>query len=169
VADSPNLADLVGTLLNLAGLVALVLAVAVAYLLAVRGADALVGSDYDLPAAFLAGLVPIALAYAVAHYFSLFVLQAQYVVPLSSDPLGFGWDLFGTASDQPDLGLLAPNVVWYTQVAALVVGHVTGLVLAHDRAVALFHPARAAALAQYPLLLLMVVYTVAGLWLLSAG
>jgi hypothetical protein len=169
VADSPQLADLVGTVLNLAGLVALVLAVAGTFLLAVRGTDAFVGSDYDLPAAFAASLVPIALAYAVAHYFSLFVLQAQYIVPLASDPFGFGWNLFGTANDQPDLGLLSPNVVWYTQVAALLVGHVTGLVLAHDRAVALFQPARAAAMAQYPLLLLMVVYTVSGLWLLSAG
>ena len=85
-----------------------------------------------------------------------------------SPPIRRGWDLFGTAGDRPNLGALSPNAVWYVQVGALVVGHVIGLVLAHDRAVALFPP-RTAVLTQYPLLALMVLYTVGGLWLLSSG
>jgi hypothetical protein len=168
VADSPRLADLVGTLLNVAGLALMVGAVALAYVLAVTAAGALVHERRDLAGFFLASLVPIALAYVVAHYFSLLVLQGQFLVPLASDPLGRGWDLFGTAGDRPNLGALSPNAVWYVQVGALVVGHVIGLVLAHDRAVALF-PSRAAVLTQYPLLVLMVLYTVGGLWLLSSG
>jgi hypothetical protein len=169
LGDSPALADVVGGLASFAGLVAAILFVALAYLAAVRAARALTATDLDLAGAFLASLVPIALVYAVAHYFSLLVLQGQFVVPLASDPFGWGWDLFGTAAVQPDLGLLSPNTVWYTQVGALVVGHVLGLVLAHDRAVALFRSGAAALLAQYPLLALMVLYTVGGLWLLSAG
>ena len=54
-----------------------------------------------------------------------------------------------------------------SQVAALVVGHVAGLAIAHDRAVALFDDRRAALRSQYPMLALMVLYTVGGLWLLS--
>ena len=169
LGDSAALADAVGGLVNFAGLVAAILFVALAYLASVRAARALTGTELDLAEAFLASLVPIALVYAVAHYFSLLVLQGQFVVPLASDPFGWGWDLFGTAAVQPDLGLLSPNTVWYTQVGALVVGHVLGLVLAHDRAVALFRSGAAALLAQYPLLALMVLYTVGGLWLLSAG
>ena len=46
---------------------------------------------------FVLSLVPIALVYAIAHYFSLFVIQGQYMIPLLSDPFGKGWDLFGTA------------------------------------------------------------------------
>ncbi|MDQ3890042.1 MAG: hypothetical protein M3312_05770 [Actinomycetota bacterium] len=49
----------------------------------------------------------------------------------------------------------------------LVGGHVIGLALAHDRALGLFHPLARALRTQYPLLALMVVYTVGGLWLLS--
>ena len=49
------------------------------------------------------------------------------------------------------------------------VGHVAGLAIAHDRAVALFADRRDALRSQYPLLALMVLYTVGGLWLLSRG
>jgi hypothetical protein len=119
--------------------------------------------------AFLASLVPIALVYAVAHYFSLLLLQGQFAIPLASDPLGRGWDLIGTADFRPNLAVLSPNAIWYVQVGALVVGHVAGLTLAHDRAVALFRSARTAMQTQYVMLVLMVVYTVGGLWLLSQG
>jgi len=114
-------------------------------------------------------LVPIALVYAVAHYFSLFVIQGQFVAPLLSDPLGRGWDIFGTAGVQPNLGVLGPNTIWYVQAASLVLGHVAGLAVAHDRAVAIFRDRGDALRSQYAMLALMVVYTVGGLWLLSRG
>jgi len=105
----------------------------------------------------------------VAHYFSLLVLQGQSVVFMASDPFGFGWDLFGTAAFEPNLQALTPNKIWYVQVAALVAGHVLGLVLAHDRAVALYRDPRIALRTQYAMLVLMIAYTVGGLWLLSNG
>jgi hypothetical protein len=169
IERSPQLADILGTLLSIAGLALVVLLVAAAYLLAVRAAAVVTGYAGSLRDAFLASLVPIALAYVVAHYFSLLVLQGQYTAPLASDPFGKDWDLFGTADVRPDLGILTPNIVWYVQVAALVIGHVAGLALAHDRAVEIFESPRQAALSQYAMLALMVVYTVAGLWLLSSG
>jgi hypothetical protein len=110
---------------------------------------------------------PEALAYVVAHNFSFFVRETQYLWAFASDPFGFGWDLFGTAEFRPEIGLLEPKTVWYTQVAALVIGHVAGLVLAHDKAVELFDSPRKAAISQYAMLALMVVYTCGGLWLLS--
>ena len=168
VGDSPWLADAVATLFNLAGLVTLVAVVAVAYTLAVRAAE-LLSSQARLSTLFLASLVPIALAYLVAHYFSLFYYQAQAAIPLASDPFGRGWDLFGTVDYLPNFGTLSANLIWYVQVGALVVGHVVGLVLAHDRAVALAGSPRLAVATQYPMLVLMVLYTVGGLWLLSAG
>jgi hypothetical protein len=114
--------------------------------------------------------VPIALAYVVAHYFSFFVRESQYLAIYVSDPFGFGWDLFGTVDYKPNLAPFTPNTVWYVQVATLVGGHVAGLCLAHDRALALFpaEPGRALR-TQYPFLVLMVAYTVGGLWLLSLG
>ncbi len=105
----------------------------------------------------------------MAHYFSLFVLYGQFAVPLLSDPFGRDWDLFGTAAVQPDLAVIGPNTIWYVQAASLVLGHVAGLAVAHDRAVAIFRDRGDALRSQYAMLALMVVYTVGGLWLLSRG
>ncbi|MGH3104106.1 MAG: hypothetical protein ACRDN6_08425 [Gaiellaceae bacterium] len=167
--ERPRLADLAITGFNLAGLLGAVAAVSLLFLLAVEGARLASGRRDSLAEEFVSSLVPIALAYAVAHYFSLFVLQGQVTRRLVSDPFGFGWDLFGSRDYQPNLTVLSPNTIWYVQVAALVVGHVIGLVLAHDRAVALFRSPGTALRTQYAMLVLMVAYTVGGLWLLSNG
>ncbi len=167
--DRPSLAELAGILLNLGGLLAAVLLVGLAFVGAVHAARLIGGASGDLRRSFVHSLVPIALVYVVAHYFSLLVQQGQTVVALASDPFGWGWDLFGSASLQPDLGVLSPSTIWYVQVGALVAGHVAGLVVAHDRAVSLFREARTAAASQYPLLALMILYTVSGLWVLSQG
>ena len=153
--------------LGLAGLVGTVVAVVLAYVGAVAAARVLTRDHRSLSAAFVGSLVPIALVYVLAHYFSLLILQGQYLVPLVSDPLGRGWDLLGTVAFRPNLGVLTPNVVWYVQVGALVAGHVAGLTLAHDRAVGLFRTPAGATRSQYAMLVLMVLYTVGGLWVLS--
>jgi hypothetical protein len=122
----------------------------------------------ELADAFVHSLVPIAFAYAVAHYFSLLVLEGQGAIALVSDPFGLGWDLFGTAQRSIDYTLVSPNAIAYVQVAAIVAGHVAGVVLAHDRALALF-PKAVATKSQYPLLAAMVAFTVGGLALLLGG
>jgi hypothetical protein len=167
IQRSPDLADVLGSLLAAAGLALMIVLVALAYIAAMRIAARAVRYEGNLTDEFLASLVPIALAYVVAHYFSFFVRELQYLAPFASDPFGFGWDLFGTADVTPRINVLAPKTIWYAQVAALVIGHVAGLVLAHDKAVELFESPRKAAISQYAMLALMVVYTVAGLWLLS--
>ena len=158
------------TAMSFAGLVAMVLVVALAYLGAVAAARAFTsGRQGGLARAFVTSLVPIALVYVAAHYFSLLLLQGQYIVPLASDPFGRGWDLLGTAGFQPNLGLLTPNLVWYVQVGALVAGHVAGLVVAHDRAIGLSRRGGDATRSQYAMLVLMVVYTVGGMRLLATS
>jgi hypothetical protein len=111
--------------------------------------------------------VPIAFAYVIAHYFALFIYQGQAALPLLSDPLGRGWNLIGTARVTPDLTLLSTDKIWYVQAGALVVGHVCGLAIAHDRALAVLPRMRDALRSQYAILVLMVFYTVGGFWLLS--
>ena len=167
VLDSPGLAGLFGTLLALAGLLACILLVCVAYLAAVQVARRVIEEqERSLVPDFLPSLVPIALVYAVAHYFTLLLIQGQFAIPLASDPFGYGWDVLRTYDFQPNLAPLSPNSVWYVQVGALVAGHVAGLAVAHDRAISIFR-SRAALRSQYAMLVLMVLYTVAGLWLLS--
>jgi hypothetical protein len=153
------------------GLVGMVLAVAGLYALGIAGMST-VGRNRDrreLAGAFAHTLVPIALAYVVAHYFSLLAYQGQAVVALASDPLGDGSDLFGTASVAINYTWIGANGIWYVQVGALVLGHVAGLTLAHDRALALYDRASEATRSQYWMLAVMVAFTSLGLWLLSAA
>ena len=107
----------------------------------------------------------------VAHYFSLVVFQEQaQFTYLLSDPLGNGTtDLFGTASGGIDYSVLSSNAIWYVQVGALVVGHVIGLTLAHDRAIAYWGDYRQATRSQYWMLAVMVGFTCLGLYLLSSA
>ena len=99
----------------------------------------------------------------------IFLNSSYEAVRLVSDPFNKGWDLFGTADFRPTENVFSPNMIWYVQVGVLVVGHVLGLVLAHDRAISLFSSARTAIRTQYAMLALMVMYTCTGLWLLSSG
>jgi hypothetical protein len=122
----------------------------------------------ELAARFAHTLVPIALAYVVAHYFSLLAYQGQAMDYLVSDPLGRGDNLFGTATTGINYTWVTATGIWYVQVAALVLGHVAGLTLAHDRALATYSNPRAATRSQYWMLAVMVAFTSLGLWLLSS-
>jgi hypothetical protein len=120
----------------------------------------------SLPGEFAHSLVPIALGYVVAHYYSLFVLEGQRTIILLSDPLYTGHsNWLGTANRGVDASFITPTNVATLQVVAVVLGHILGVVLAHDRAVRLF-PRRQAVAGQLPLLAVMVGYTVGGLLLL---
>ena len=116
---------------------------------------------------FVHALVPIALVYVAAHYLTFLLFEGQEIVYLVSDPLGRGWDLFGTASAAVDYGVISQNQAWYAQVGCVVAGHVAALMLAHDRALALYGQPRAAARSQYAMLAIMVGFTTLALWLLA--
>jgi hypothetical protein len=167
ILDRPGTAELLVTGLNLAGLVTAIALVLCAFLAACAIARSTVSAPRPLAPEFVLSLVPIAFVYTVAHYFSLFVIQGQYMIPLLSDPFGKGWNLFGTAHFVPNIAILTPNTIWYVQVGALVLGHIAGLAVAHDRAVTIFRDRGDALRSQYAMLGLMVLYTVGGLWLLS--
>jgi len=126
-------------------------------------------STEELSRRFVHSLIPIALAYVIAHYFSLLTYQGQAMAYLVSDPLGDGSNVFGTATATINYNVIGPNGVWYVQVAALVFGHACGLTLAHDRALVVYDKVRDATRSQYWMLAVMVAFTSLGLWLLSAA
>lgn len=155
------------------GLVAACLIVAGLYRLGVLGMQSVDPRDLT-PTSVVAGrfahsLVPIGLAYVIAHYFSLLAYDGQRIGYLMSDPLGTGENLFGTNTVTVDYTWISATQIWYVQVAALVIGHVAGLVLAHDRALVSFGDSRTATRSQYWMLAVMIAFTSLGLWLLSAA
>lgn len=121
----------------------------------------------ELARVFVFSLVPIALAYNVAHYISLLAVQGQLIIPLSSDPFGYGWDLFGTASYRVNLLVINAKFLWFTSIAVIVLGHIIAVYIAHLVALRQMENPSRALRSQYPMLLLMVGYTATSLWIIA--
>ena len=116
---------------------------------------------------FVFSLVPIALAYNLAHFISFLAIQGQLIIPLASDPFGFGWDLLGTGDYQINIRVINAKFVWYISVAAIVLGHITSVYVAHVISVRTMASHATALRSQYPMLALMVAYTATSLWILA--
>jgi hypothetical protein len=155
---------------QVAGLVALPLVFFAAYLGFVKLSQIFGGGTGGLrkfAAAYVYSLVPIAVAYQVAHYYTLLLVQGQGVIRHVSDPFGWGWNILGTAGYSIDPGVIGAAFVWYSQVALIVAGHVVAVYLAHLVALRLFEDPGRALRSQLPMLALMILYTVFSLWIIS--
>ena len=154
------------TAVNTVGMVFIIFVVAVLYRAAIAAMAAVTGdTERELAEVFAPALLPIAAAYTVAHYFSYLLLEGQQIIALVSDPFGRGRDFFGTATYLVDFTLISTDAIAWTQTAAIAVGHVLAVAVAHDRAVERW-PRRLAVRSQYPMLAVMICYTVIGLLLL---
>ena len=123
----------------------------------------------ELSRRFVHSLIPIALAYVIAHYFSLLVYQGQAIAYLISDPLGHGSNLFGTAT-------ATINYNAHRRQRRLVRAGRRARARPRVRPGAgprprarVYQRARAATRSQYWMLAVMVAFTSLGLWLLSAA
>lgn len=157
---------------NLSGTLGLLAMVGIAALLYV-GATAANGalsrqSPRLQPRLYAHSMIPIALGYSIAHYFSLLLLDGQATWILASNPFGRdGVDIFGTYGNAINCTLLSPDTIAYVPTAAIVLGHILGVVLAHDAAVRV--TARAKASEQLPSVAAMIGFTVGGLALLFSA
>jgi hypothetical protein len=126
----------------------------------------------ELPAMAIArifaySLIPIALAYNIAHFITLLLIQGQLIIPLVSDPFGFGWDILGTGDYRINIGIINAKILWYLSVGLIVAGHIIAVYLAHLISLRTFQDRSAAISSQYPMLMLMVIYTVVSLWTIA--
>jgi ferredoxin len=116
--------------------------------------------------AYAYALLPIALFYHLAHNSEHLLMEGQRVVALMSDPFGWEWDLFGTATWtlQP---LVSLQTLWSIQVVLVVVGHIYSLWAARRAAASLFPDTRSAVRSQVPMLAAMVMFSIMSMWLLK--
>lgn len=121
----------------------------------------------ELARAFVYSLVPIALAYHLAHYLSFLLVQGQLIIPLVSDPLGFGWNIFGTADYLINISVVSARGTWFMAVGFIVVGHIIAVYLAHIMSLRTLTRRHLAIRSQYPMIVLMVGYTVISMWILA--
>lgn len=116
---------------------------------------------------FVLSLLPIALAYHFAHYLSVLLIPGQAVVPLLSDPFGMGWNIFGTASYKINLNAINAKAAWFFSVAVIILGHVLAVYMSHLVSLKILKSRDNATRSQYPMLILMLLYTAISLWILS--
>ena len=148
------------------GLIVMIGLVGLFYVLATRLTGRLGGQPaFEQPRQYAHTIIPIAVGYTIAHYFSLLALDGQLTYILASNPFGAdGTDLFGTYSNSVDFTAVSTDTIAYVQVGAVVIGHVLGVILSHEQA--LRTSLRSRASDQLPLVAVMVMFTVFGLGLL---
>ena len=124
-------------------------------------------SIIEIACVFVYSLIPISLAYHLAHYLTYLLIQGQLIFPLISDPLGIGWNLFGTAHYKINIAIVGAKFAWYTAVIAIVLGHIIAVYIAHLISLRAIQDHNLALRSQYPMLVLMVGYTMVSLWILA--
>jgi hypothetical protein len=169
VGPLSGLGELASIIVRSIGLVAFWALFLGAYLLASAFMSMVAASHSfkEMAQGFALTLVPIAIAYHLAHYLVYLLTQGQYIVPLASDPFGYGWNLFGTADYRVDIAIVGTRFAWYAAVSSIVLGHIAAVYLADVRAHQIFETGRAALLSQVPLTALMAVYTIGSLSILA--
>lgn len=158
------------TVIDTLGLIAFPTLFLVVYLSVCRLMVAASGCELPVEAlarAFVFSLIPIALAYHLAHYLSYLFIQGQLIIPLLSDPFGWGWDLFGTAGYRINIAVVGARFAWFMAVGSIVLGHIIAVYLAHVIALRNLNEPKAALRSQYSMLGLMVGYTVVSLWIIA--
>jgi hypothetical protein len=122
-----------------------------------------------LPDMLAHSVIPIVVGYMTAHYLSYFVEKGQSTLMQLSDPMVRGDNLLGTADWSVNYWLsLHPSLLAVIKVLAVITGHIVGVIAAHDRAIKLLPP-RHHVTGQLGMLVVMVCYTTAGLYLLMGG
>jgi len=159
---------------TLVGLIGMILALVAVFAAAVRLGLILCPGEAKFADAFgrlALSVLPIALAYHIAHYLTAFLVNSQHALAALSDPLASGADLLGIQPFYVTTGFFnhidSVRIIWLTQAGVVVIGHVWSVLLAHRMILDLFSDVRRAALATLPLSLFMIAYTLFGLWLLA--
>lgn len=116
---------------------------------------------------FMSSLLPIVLVYHITHYYTLMQTQGIKIIALASDPFGWGQNWFGTAAWFQGAYVPDTQTVWHVQVALIVLGHIISVWAAHVEALRCFGSRKMAVISQIPMLMLMVFFTTAGLWILA--
>jgi len=160
-------------LANTAGLLATFVVLGLAWAVVARLARTLAGPESS-PAhagALVLSIVPIAVGYHFAHYLPVFVVDVQRALRAASDPFALGWDLLGTRELHIVASLLTDPgrvyAIWHTQVAIIVAAHVAAVAVGHALVLRLAGGACVGVASEVPVVVLMIGYTILGLWLLS--
>jgi hypothetical protein len=117
-------------------------------------------------------ILPIALAYHLAHYLTMLLVNGQYALAAASDPFASGADYLGLGTFYVTTGFFntrdTVQSIFLAQAGAVVIGHVLAILSSHAIAVRLYGKNKPALISQIPIAVFMILYTFLGLWLLAS-
>ncbi|MBU3749448.1 MAG: hypothetical protein FGM52_03195 [Mycobacterium sp.] len=159
-----------GSALRTLGLLVFVIVVGVTFTAAARATAGVTPQQRrELPGRLAHCLIPIVVGYIFAHYLSYLIERGQETLVRLADPLGRGWHLLGLDSGDVVYVLsMNPTLLWTIKVACVVLGHVVAVISAHDQALRVI-PVGHQLSGQLAMMLVMVAYTLTGLYLLFGG
>lgn len=109
--------------------------------------------------------VPIGLAMHLAHNIFHVFAEGMNIIPILSDPFGYGWNLFGTANLnlKPFLSIEDMKIM---QMILVALGYFTAVYVGYKISLSIYE--RKVAFRSFlPILLLMMTLTIANLWILD--
>jgi hypothetical protein len=124
-------------------------------------------STETIMTSFVFSLTPIAIAYHIAHYLSYILITGQLIIPVISDPFGYGWNIFGTSNYTLNIGIINAKNAWYSSVIIIILGHIFSVIISHVNALKVFSKTSIAIKSQIPILILMIFYTALSLWIIA--
>jgi hypothetical protein len=124
-------------------------------------------STETIMTSFVFSLTPIAIAYHIAHYLSYILITGQLIIPVISDPFGYGWNIFGTSNYTLNIGIINAKNAWYSSVIIIILGHIFSVIISHVNALKVFSETSIAIKSQIPILILMIFYTALSLWIIA--
>ena len=138
------------------------------YLLISKVSINLNGNKNDLKNAFVHyayAFIPIGLTMHLAHnVFHLFA-EGITIIPILSDPFGYGWNLFGTANLNM-APLLTIESMKMIQLSLVILGYFTAVYVAYRISLSIYER-KVASRTFLPMMLLMIIFTIANLWILD--
>lgn len=165
--DYPGRSAVVGV--NTLGLIAF-WALSAATILGVIRAGLPGGAFREMAGPIMLALLPIAAGYHVAHYLVDLLTSGQYLMAALNDPFARGWRLLGLPDHWVSFGFLATRsgvlAIWIAQFVVILGAHMLAVILGLKLAAR--NGTGSGFVSHLPMTLLMVAYTVFGLWLLSA-
>jgi hypothetical protein len=170
--EFPGRSALMG--INSFGLAALWVALTAAFLACIWIGRALAGGRepfWRQAGALAASILPISIGYQFAHYLTSFLVNGQYAAIAAADPFALGWFDAEERMHRVTTSFLSNHDsvtnIWNLQAAGIVLGHIVAVLVVHLITLRREANRRTVLASQAPLAILMVTYTLFGLWLLS--
>lgn len=112
-------------------------------------------------------IIPITILFSFAHEFAFFLIDAQMIIPLISDPFGFGWDVFRTADYTRNILIIDAKGAFLILVVSTAIGGFCSALVANVITNQIFDAGTSLFLVKLPLFIFLGAFSALSVLLIS--